>query len=705
MNTLNDFVIAAQDGIEDSSGNVLAAVFSMADFGRTLPAWWSKERDRTMRNKWRDGTLLSGLVYAAATKLANMPIRVVPRDPNIASHQRLAVELTEQFAALSEFGSGLGAAIAMFAEDYLTTDNGGFFEIVGEGGKDQPIVGVPYGLRHLDSLACDRTDDPLLPVIYHDSKGNRHPLHHSRVMAMNQLPTSRRDMNGVGFCAVSRSIEVAVRFQDMNTYVRSKIGGTSAKKLLVGRNISGREITKALVAATALRQELGDIDPDTVAIGGTDVDLKTIDLYSFPEFSEEDQLRTIMTVMAIAWGLEFNEVMALALGKASDEVSLQRSRGRLQTMFANQFAQLATYKLVPRQLRVEIDFSDDFLDQQQEVIADIRARNLERMVNIGVMTPNSARRKLVAEGYISETDYTDMCLADGMMPDGTSIERAFFDQDYDALITIPRDYLMLKADPQTALDAIAANRFAVQALFPATTAMNRHYAYKIALGALDWLAKKYGKALEEARLMAERQQELAAIGRAEPDPGEQQPDEDEEPEKGEAFKALPDIGEIAQKAIDDFYSGLSVGADESGLRSKLEAALLAAWLLATGETEPDEEGRKAISDEVALFAASAAAILARYHKGVDMMPTAERMAAQVERLYWSALILRGIKADAGYHWELGATEDHCGDCLHYSGVGSQSGAFWKEAYDRGHFPKSPQLECTGFHCDCRLIED
>lgn len=701
MNTLNDFVSAAREGIQDDSGSALAAIFGMADFGRTLPNWWSRARDAEMRSRWRDGTLLSGLVYASATKLANMPIRVVARDPNVVSHQRLAVELTEQFAALSEFGAGLGAAIATFSEDYLVTDNGGFMEVVGEGDKSQPLAGIPYGVRHLDSLACDRTGDPLLPVVYTDAKGHRHALHHSRVMAMNQLPTSRRDMNGVGFCAVSRSIEVAVRFQDMNRYVRSKIGGTSAKKLLVGTNIKGPEIIKAIAASTALNQELGDIDVDTVAIGGTDVSLEALDLYSFPEFSEEDQLRTVMTVMAIAWGLEFNEVMAVATGRASDEVALQRSRGRLQTMFANQFAQLATYKLVPRQLRVEIDFSDDFLDQQQEIIADIRARNLERMVNIGVMTPNSARRKLVAEGYISETDYLDMCLADGLMPDGTSIERAFWDPDYEALITIPRDYLLLKADPQTALDAIAANRFAVQALFPTTTAMNRHYAFKIALGALEWLGKKYGKALEEARLQANAEREmLIAGGRREPEAPEDGEDEPAE----EAAKAMPDLDGIAQDAIDDLYAGLSAGANEDDLRRRLEKSLIAAWLLGSGEDAVDEDGRKAIDEELALFAAAAAAILVRYNKGVDMMPTAERMAAQVERLYWTAWVEYGAKADGKYQWELGATEEHCGDCAHYAGLGPQTGAFWKEAHDRGHFPKSPQLECTGFHCDCRFVE-
>lgn len=51
-----------------------------------------------------------------------------------------------------------------------------------------------------------------------------------------------------------------------------------------------------------------------------------------------------------------------------------------------------------------------------------------------------------------------------------------------------------------------------------------------------------------------------------------------------------------------------------------------------------------------------------------------------------------------YTWRLGATEQHCGDCLRLDGV-TLTASEWARA---GIKPQSPQLECGGWRCDCRL---
>lgn len=51
-----------------------------------------------------------------------------------------------------------------------------------------------------------------------------------------------------------------------------------------------------------------------------------------------------------------------------------------------------------------------------------------------------------------------------------------------------------------------------------------------------------------------------------------------------------------------------------------------------------------------------------------------------------------------YTWRLGRTERHCSDCLRLDGV-TLTASEWARA---GIKPQSPQLECGGWHCDCRL---
>jgi hypothetical protein len=53
-----------------------------------------------------------------------------------------------------------------------------------------------------------------------------------------------------------------------------------------------------------------------------------------------------------------------------------------------------------------------------------------------------------------------------------------------------------------------------------------------------------------------------------------------------------------------------------------------------------------------------------------------------------------------YVWILGNTEEHCSDCLRLNGV-VLTASEWGRA---GIRPQSPDLECGGWHCDCRLEE-
>jgi hypothetical protein len=54
--------------------------------------------------------------------------------------------------------------------------------------------------------------------------------------------------------------------------------------------------------------------------------------------------------------------------------------------------------------------------------------------------------------------------------------------------------------------------------------------------------------------------------------------------------------------------------------------------------------------------------------------------------------------DPTYVWRLGATERHCRDCQNLDGQ-VHTASEWRAA---GIRPQSPDLECGGWNCDCRL---
>lgn len=51
-----------------------------------------------------------------------------------------------------------------------------------------------------------------------------------------------------------------------------------------------------------------------------------------------------------------------------------------------------------------------------------------------------------------------------------------------------------------------------------------------------------------------------------------------------------------------------------------------------------------------------------------------------------------------YMWVIGATEEHCADCLLFNGM-----ILTAEEWRSLPRPQSPDLECGGWHCDCRYV--
>jgi hypothetical protein len=718
MANVEDFVVAANGNIDEpyiTSAN-FAEFFSstIARLDDVLPAWWSRARDVRMSRLWREITPLSILMFPAQTKIASMPMRVVAVDPNIESHNRMADELTRQFIALSQFGEGFAAAMESFAQDYFGTDNGGHLEVVADGPKSEPIVGRPLGVRHLDSLRVDRMSDPIHPIRVIRSGQEPESYHYTRVISFAQMRSAREEMNGVGFCAVSRTIALAQKYQDYINYVRGKMGGRPFKRLLVAKNMSGRELMKAIAASVAIQQEIGGLETESIALGGPELEVSAVDLTNFEQLSEEEATFNTMALMALAWGLEFNEAFPMAGSKASEEVALQRSRGRLPALFISKFEKLASLKLVPSFLRVELDYVDDYLDQQRAIIADIRERSLQRAVEAGILTPQAARDRLYQDRYISETALLTMALQDGVLPDGTPAMRAFFDANYDDILMIDRMLLMGDGEPEEARRAIQMNTLYIYNLFPQTTSPAKHNRYRIALRALQDLQTIYDRPATVTTPPQETSSQQPASEPTEPEDSEpvQQEGEGEdtnqdaerEEVKSRRFRKDVALAERHRRDVREKVLALLMlrGAmRDEDLMTTVESAMVTAALLALGAERLADEYRSPIDVEMLLLDSSLATIRARSLRGKSMEPTADRIANRVMSIYWGTLVHAGVMDEAT--WTLGATQEHCEHCAYYAGLGAQPASFWKQVAEReGHWPGSPALACSGVNCDCQF---
>ena len=554
--------VAAGDHHEDATlyrgSSILSELQSLAwaeEAKDLVPGYWSPSRDKALRVFWKQpgaGHLASAM-YNAQAKLLGIPFRIVPRDPSIVSHVEQAEKIQQRLSVVSEFGQGFLAAMSKWYEDYLSQDNGAFMEVLGNGKHDMSIEGAPIAIRHLDSSKCIRTGDPVYPVVYRDTNGKDktdYKLHFSRVIYASQMPSATEELHGVGYCAVSRAIDVAQTLIDMNVYKREKLGSRPHSRLYVGKGISANDIMSAFrMADTAMDQSGYKRYSRNVAIGSednSDIDIDAIDLTSMDQFDEGQSVPLAMNAIALAFGLNVNELWPSSSGGEGSKKTGVRVRGKLPDQVTSTLEGEFNFKFLPPYLKMVFDFQDDDEDQQRAVIRDIRARSRERNMYGGTTKPQTERRVMLKDGDIDRNEFAEMELLDGRLEDGTPIESLFYSTD--EFYTGPNGVLNLGmqdlfiVSKNNAADILTAIGYARQRCYVAlslSAGNNTITKSKKALAALDRLEKLYivpeqpasesvkspamelediKRAEEEAELNTEDE------GIAEPDAEEQEPE-------------------------------------------------------------------------------------------------------------------------------------------------------------------------------------
>lgn len=435
---------------QEAQGRLPLLLF-LARAGQTIPAWWSKERDREMDRFWKNSDQLSGAFYTLASKLSAVPFRVEARDPGIALHRRQAEEYQELLEAGSEFGQGWMELATLSLLDLWTQDNGFFNEVIGAGPKDGPIKGLPVGLAHLDSLRCHRTGSLEYPVQYEDTDGRLYKLHRSRVLFRSQMPSTRAEMYRVGFCWLSRCINAAQSLVDDITYKQEKMGSRPKRGIIItGGGLDPEDLRSSFEQADLIMDSQALTRFSKFVIAGAnympDARITMLDLASLPDgFDWETDLTLCMFTIAMTGGFPprwiwpattsgatkadamYQHVAGLTGGPGATLQMLaqmiggpERGGGRLLP---------STPRFLPPQLKMVFDFQDDEQDRTAAEIRNERSQARERDVNDGIINVRVAREQMVSDGEISEAQFADMELEDGRLGDGSDVLTLFNSPD------------------------------------------------------------------------------------------------------------------------------------------------------------------------------------------------------------------------------------------------------------------------------------
>ena len=398
-------------------------IFQLATIADDITQWGAsvRLRDTELRRFYPTEPTLAAAVYNTALRNASYSwtLEGPPR----------TVEQVQRVLHMANRGGGFQQMMMQVSTDVLTTDNGGFMEIVRlEDSPDSPVI----GLNHLDSGRCRRTGNPDFPVVYTDLQGTDHKLRNYQVVTIADNPSPIEAMFGVGFCAVSRVLRMAQLMRDITVYMREKAAGRDPSEIHIVNGVKVTEIQDAVDQHRNDQRARGTIrySPPVVLTTldpSATVSVASIPLASLPDnFDFDTYMRWYINNLALAFGTDYQDFAPLpgrGIGTGTEALVLQmkaRGKGPAGFMKAIEYA-FNFHGVVPRTVTFRYDEPDVAQDLET---ADLEKRHAETdkvYVETAVLDPQAVRQRMLDRGEISQEEF-DRLQAVGDITPNTSVQ-------------------------------------------------------------------------------------------------------------------------------------------------------------------------------------------------------------------------------------------------------------------------------------------
>jgi len=394
-------VTAADAGDYRSGGfSFVLPFFFPANVGglpSALPPFWSVQRDSILRITPTQESFWGSAVTIAATKVSTAGFDLDGPERQTRKYQNMILEWS---------GDGFVPSQQRAVADYLNTGNGVIFEIVrASSAAGSKII----GLITLDSLRCQRTGDPDIPILYRDLKGGLHEMRDYQVISIVDMPDSGAAWFGVGHCAAERAYTHIYRLAAIEQYIAEKVTGSGATKIALVQGMSTSQIDNLTTTAESqkstkgLTYYMGAILAGI--LGDTPIDIKEIALRGLPDgFDRKQELDIALLAYADAIGLDPQDLQPLSgqgLGTGTQtRVLHEKAKGRWPARYNKQLAHMLNMWVTPDS--VTFSFSERDLDDEKKKAdnAAIRAGTLEKYINAGMLKPIEALNVAVDEDDI-----------------------------------------------------------------------------------------------------------------------------------------------------------------------------------------------------------------------------------------------------------------------------------------------------------------
>lgn len=391
--------------------------FQLGSVADQITAWGKnvRRRDQELREFWPSEPYLAGTV-------ASISMRNSSLDWEIKSRSEAIVKAVTDMLRNAIAGDTVGWTpfVHKFSQDLYTTDNGAFIELIRDPGIDgnsqfkgskAPVLGI----SHLDSNQCARTGNAQTPVIYTDTDGKQHKLQWYEVIPFSDFPSSIVTMNGVGYCAVTRSLRLAQIFRSIEIYKDEEVGGRNFKKLQIIGGVGWQQIEDALKRGKenadnrgAIRfvehAILASLDPEKP------VSVAEVELASLPgNFNFDQEMQWYIAGLSLDFGVDYQELAPLPggnIGSSAQSMILhKKTSGKNPANFMRLITEaFTTYGVLPRVATMQFN---DKNEQESLERQEVRTKAMEEAaiaVNSRILTPEAAAKSLLRRGIFTQEE-------------------------------------------------------------------------------------------------------------------------------------------------------------------------------------------------------------------------------------------------------------------------------------------------------------
>lgn len=391
------------------------------------PMYWTFERDAVLRATLYREDMWASSIGIACTKMSSQAWEV---ESEIDLRTRRAQDLMTQ----AGMNKGWVNFITKHLQDYLLTDNGAFVEIVR---ATTSLNSQIIGLIPLDSLRCQRTGDPDIPVIYRDLKGRLHEMQSWQVIDLVDMPDPGEAWFGTGHCAASRAYHAIHREAAISNFIDEKVSGRRILSMYFVNAMNQTQINNAISSVHGQADAKGVVSYMGAVIvpvpGEKAPEVTAIPFAEIPYgINRKEEHDINLLVYADAIGLDIQDLQPLtgqSMGTgAQSQVLDDKAKGKGLAAWRQAWTHAITWNVLP-DLTTFLFVEKDYKDQQAVAnIKDMNAQWLDRYVKNTTITPaqalqvavdaNDLPKEFLTSDMTPESDLSDAEKVDEETPQG-----------------------------------------------------------------------------------------------------------------------------------------------------------------------------------------------------------------------------------------------------------------------------------------------